>query len=178
MTSFASKIVLLATLLSATAHVALAYQFVGTVVAVHDGDTLTVRDSHRRYAIRLKGIDAPELAQRYGTDSRDRLRSRVLGKRVVVSWNKHDKYNRRVGKVTLNGRDLNLEQVRDGLAWHYKLFIREQTKRDRAAYAAAERQARKGRVGVWHPKRQLAPWTFREQVRQSDRTKADSRDLR
>jgi endonuclease YncB( thermonuclease family) len=39
---------------------------------------------------------------------------------VTIEWSKHDRYRRIVGKVMLDGRDICLEQVRVGMAWHYK----------------------------------------------------------
>ena len=35
---------------------------------------------------------------------------------VSVSYNKRDRYKRIIGKVILDGQDINLEQIRRGLA--------------------------------------------------------------
>src|ERR1035437_4706251 len=43
-------------------------------------------------------------------------------------------YGREVGKVIVNGQDVTLEQVRRGMAWHYKAYEREQAPADRVAY--------------------------------------------
>lgn len=48
------------------------------VIAVSDGDTITVIDSlHNRYNVRLIGIDAPEKSQAFGDRSRQALASWV-----------------------------------------------------------------------------------------------------
>jgi endonuclease YncB( thermonuclease family) len=44
----------------------------------------------------------------------------VFGKVVAIDFNKRDKYTRIIGKVILDGNDINLEQIKRGLAWHYK----------------------------------------------------------
>jgi endonuclease YncB( thermonuclease family) len=51
----------------------------GRVVAVADGDTVTVLDdSHTRHKIRLTGIDAPEKKQAFGMRSKQSLSDLVL----------------------------------------------------------------------------------------------------
>lgn len=98
---------------------AYAAELPGTVVGVHDGDTVTVLDATRRqHKIRLSGIDAPELGQAFGRVSRQHLADQVAGRAVVIEWIKRDKYQRLVGKVLLNGRDINITQIEAGLAWH------------------------------------------------------------
>ena len=47
----------------------------GTVIAVHDGDTITLKNESGQKKIRLAGIDAPELNQPYGVESRGALTS-------------------------------------------------------------------------------------------------------
>lgn len=42
-----------------------------------------------------------------------------LGRQVAVEFHKRDRYGRLVGKVLLDGMDVNLEQLKAGLAWHY-----------------------------------------------------------
>lgn len=43
----------------------------------------------------------------------------------------------------------NLEQVKAGLAWHYKKYQKEQSLDNRSIYAQAEEQARAERRGLW-----------------------------
>lgn len=133
----------------------------GTVVRVADGDTITVLDSAKmQHKIRLQGIDAPERKQAFGTASRKHLALLVAGKTVRVEWQKRDRYQRIVGKVWRGSIDAGLEQIRAGMAWHYKKYEREQSPEDRAAYAAAEAVARSQRLGLWVEKA-TAPWEWR-----------------
>jgi endonuclease YncB( thermonuclease family) len=65
----------------------------------------------------------------------------------------------------VNGRDVNHEQVRRGMAWHYKAYEREQASGDRQAYAAAENTAKAARAGLWAMPSPIAPWDFRRASR-------------
>jgi endonuclease YncB( thermonuclease family) len=86
----------------------------------------------------------------------------VAGQTVVVHWHKHDRYGRLLGTLTLDGRDLNLAQVRAGLAWHYKRYQNDQPPADRTSYAAAETEARTARLGLWREPNPLPPWEYRK----------------
>jgi len=58
-------------------------------------------------------------------------------------------YERTLGKVIPNGKDINLEQVNRGMAWFYRLFAFELSREDATAYEQAEASARKERRGMW-----------------------------
>lgn len=134
----------------------------GKVVGVSDGDTITVLDSAKtQHKIRLTGIDAPEKAQAFGQVSKKSLSNLVFNKDVEISWEKRDRYQRILGKVLLNGQDICLEQVRTGMAWHYKQYQRDQTPEDRTKYSRAEDEARKNRIGLWSDEMPMRPSEFR-----------------
>ena len=93
---------------------------IGKVVGVSDGDTITVLDDQKRqHKIRLEGIDAPESNQAYGSRAKQSLSDLVFGKTVTVTSSKRDKYGPVLGKVTIDGKDISLEQVQRGMAWAY-----------------------------------------------------------
>lgn len=134
----------------------------GKVVGVADGDTITVLDdSNTQHKIRLAGIDAPEKKQPFGNVSKQSLSDLVYGKQVSVDYNKQDKYGRTVGKVLIDGTDVNLEQVKRGLAWFYKKYQNEQTLKDRLDYLHAQEAAEKTKIGLWVDSNPIAPWDFR-----------------
>lgn len=140
----------------------LADTYPGRVVAIADGDTVTVLDAtNTQHKVRLAGIDAPEKHQAYGNVSRQHLASAVFGRTVTVDWTKRDRYGREIGKILVDGVDANLRQIEAGQAWHYKKYEREQSPVDRAAYAAAEQTARAGRRGLWQETDPIPPWVFR-----------------
>jgi endonuclease YncB( thermonuclease family) len=138
----------------------------GRVVRVADGDTVTVLDAtNTQHRIRLEGIDAPESHQAFGAQSKQSLSEMVFGKDVSVVVRKTDQYGRLVGKILLEGKDINLEQVKAGLAWHYKEYQREQTPEDRELYARAEDEARAARRGLWQESDPVEPSAFRKEER-------------
>ena len=139
----------------------------GRVVRVTDGDTIVVLDSgNAQHKIRLTGIDAPERGQAYGTKSKEHLSDSVAGKFVVVEYDKYDRYERILGKVLLSGEDMNLEQIRAGLAWHYKKYQGDQTISDRVKYSDAELDARRHERGLWGDPAPMAPWDYRQAKRE------------
>ena len=92
----------------------------GKVVAVADGDTITILTSAKEQVkIRLHGIDAPERGQDFGTKSKQALSDLVFGKQVRIETEGKDRYGRVIGTVFVDGVDVNLAMVDMGLAWHY-----------------------------------------------------------
>lgn len=138
----------------------------GRVVAIADGDTITVLGATTtQHKTRLAGIDAPEKSQAFGQRSKDSLSDLVFNREVEVETSKRDRYGREVGKVLVNGIDANLEQIRRGMAWHYKAYQNEQSAEDREAYARAEEAARRATVGLWADAEPVPPWMFRHKNR-------------
>ena len=136
---------------------------IGKVVKITDGDTLVVLDASRQqHKIRLAGIDAPETKQPFGKRSKEALSALVAGQWVEVDWHKHDRYGRIVGKVIAQGKDVNLAQVRTGMAWWYRKYANEQSLVDQGLYEAAEAKARVTGVGLWGDKDPIAPWDWRK----------------
>ncbi len=138
-------------------------QLTGKVVSVEDGDTVTVLDSEKKQTrVRLAGIDCPESGQDFGQKAKQFLSKIVYGEQVVIVGSKIDRYGRLVGKIIFNGRDVNLDIVAAGLAWHYKEYEREQSVEDRRLYAAAENSARAAKKGLWSMSNAIPPWEFRK----------------
>lgn len=153
----------------------LAQSFSGMVVAVADGDTITVLDdSRRQFKVRLAGIDAPEKKQPYGQKSKATLSANAFGKRVNVIGSKRDRYKRLIAKVIVPSEvtctnapcpgsiDVGLRQVELGMAWWYRKYANEQTHADQAAYESAERLARSRKAGLWKDNEPIPPWNWRQ----------------
>lgn len=138
----------------------------GRVVAIADGDTLTVLDSTKnQHKIRLAGIDAPEKRQPYGDASKRSLSEMAYDRHVTVKWDKHDRYGRIVGKVLVDGLDVDLEQVKRGLAWWYRKYADEQSPSDRELYETAENEAKDAGSGLWAERDPVPPWEWRKSKR-------------
>jgi endonuclease YncB( thermonuclease family) len=78
------------------------------VVGVTDGDTIhaLANDDHL-LRVRLCNIDAPEKGQAFGQASKQNLSQYIFGR---------DRYGRLLAVIILDGVDINLQQVKDGMA--------------------------------------------------------------
>ncbi len=148
----------------------------GVIVAVSDGDTASVRTSHGDLIIRLFAIDAPEAkchgfsdsvciedGQAKAKDSKLYLRNLILNKNAEVRLGQGMSGKRLVGTIFVDGKDINLEMVKAGYAWHYKYFSKNQTPDDRQIYTAAENNAKALKSGLWEDSNPIQPWVWRKQ---------------
>lgn len=131
----------------------------GKVVAVADGDTLTVLIDRHQVKVRLTEIDAPEKKQPFGTRSKQSLSDLCFGKAAMLADRGKDRYGRTLARVQCAGVDANAEQVRRGMA---RVFDRYVT--DRSLYAVQE-EARAARRGLWSDAEPVAPWEWRQRRR-------------
>ena len=141
----------------------LATLFLCTVVAVADGDTLTVRcdavadQPAQTLRVRLAEIDAPEAHQAFGKRSRRYLAALCLRQRAqvrpVADNGGLDRYGRTVAHVTCGGTDANAALVRAGMAWVFD--------RDGLLHSLQD-SARASQRGLWADKHPVPPWEWRE----------------
>lgn len=134
----------------------------GPVVGITGGDTIVALDGARaQHKSRLAGIDALEGGQAFGYRAKESLSRLAFDKQVEAHCQEKDRYSREVCKVTRGGIDMNLEQLRAGMAWCYRKCAKEQSAEDRASYGAAEDDARAMRRGLWKDTTQVPPWEWR-----------------
>lgn len=139
-------------------------ELTGRVVDVASGDSITITDaSNTEFKVRLSGIDAPEKQQPFGMESKKSLTDLIYAKEVTVSWIKRDYHKRVVGKVLFNKTDINLEQVKRGMAWVFKHFLDDPYSQDQSDYVDAQEEAEKRRLGLWSKTDPIPPWEFRRQ---------------
>lgn len=104
-------------------------------VYVIDGDTIAKHDLR----IRLFGMDAPEMSQPQGAESRRALEQIVIGERLRIEPLERDVYGRIVGHVKLeDGTDVGALMVRAG----YAIAIDQRMRR-------LEKIARRSKAGLW-----------------------------
>lgn len=127
------------------------------IIGVVDGDTVLVLDEHKtsQFKVRLDQIDAPEKAQPYGQKAKQFLSSLIYKKRVSLLKKGQDRYNRTIGEITLNGKNVNLLMVQEGYAWAYHKYVTN------PEYTKAERKAMQQRKGLWKDKNPIPPWQWR-----------------
>ena len=130
----------------------------GTVVAVYDGDTITVLDEMDKgnFKIRLDKIDAPEKNQAFGNKAKQFLSSLIFGKQVSIRYKAVDRYGRILGVIYYDGAEINLVMVQNGYAWHYSYYDKT------PAYIQAEKQARADKKGLWAAPNPVNPYKFRK----------------
>lgn len=137
--------------------------FDASVVAVADGDTVTVlrqtTAGPRQVRVRLTEIDAPERGQSWGTRARRALADKVFRRTVQVAASGEDRYGRLLARLHIGGRDINREMVREGHAWVYRRYATENWLPDEAA-------ARSSGLGLWASSSSVAPWEWRRGERQ------------
>lgn len=89
-----------------------------------DGDTIVVEnDTH----VRMLGINTPEKKENYHDEAMKFLNKLLLNKTVRLEYgqDKIDKYERTLAFVFLDGKNINIEQVRNGFANVYILDDKE-----------------------------------------------------
>jgi len=124
------------------------------VIAVNDGDTVTIVMNDIKYRVRLIGMDAPEMGQEpWGKRARERLRKLLKEARWRVSVEtdaeKYDKYDRLLVYLwTPDGEMLNERMVRDGYA---VLFTIQPNSKYGDRFRQAQHIARQEKRGIWGP---------------------------
>lgn len=133
-----------------------AEQFFTQVIAVIDGDTVLIRRSNGLLKVRLADIDAPEVGQPFGAESQRALSEMVNGRQVKFVSQAMDKYGRMVAHLSVNGRDVNAEQIREGMAWEYSHY------HGNRALIALQTEAQQGQRGLWATGDATPPWEWRK----------------
>jgi len=146
----------------------LAETITGRVVAVADGDTLTVLSDRTQIKVRLTEIDAPEKKQPFGNRSKQSLSDLCFNKTATVESSGKDRYRRVLGLVTCDGVNANAEQIRRGMAWVFDRYVT-----DKSLYALQD-EAKAAKRGLWRDVAPVPPWEWRLQKRSSN-VKIDNR---
>lgn len=121
-----------------------------------DGDTLIVLADRGQVKVHLAEIDAPELRQPFGQQSRQSLADLCLGKDAIVRETSRNQYGHSIGRVACSGTDAGSEQVRRGMAWVYQ----RHTGSTSPLYFL-EDAAQRSHEGLWADKTPVPPWIWR-----------------
>jgi endonuclease YncB( thermonuclease family) len=134
----------------------------GRVVAIQDGDTLTLLDGYKQqHRIRLFGIDAPESGQPFRERSRQNLAALAFQREARLDCPTIDHYGRKVCRVLVDGKDVNAEQLEAGMAWWFRRYASGQAPQERLLYESLEDRARADGTGLWADKDPVPPWEWR-----------------
>lgn len=156
---------------------ALAFDVVGKVVYVDDGDTLSLLvDGNRQMKVRLASIDAPEIphvnqqrgriGQPYSEPSGRFLAGLVKGREVHAHCFETDRYQRNVCDLRIGGKSVNEAMVASGFAWantsSNSRYLRNRSLVDSQRTAAASK------VGLWAGRNPVEPWEWRDKCWKHD----------
>jgi len=132
----------------------------GKVVAVSDGDTITVLHDGKGEKIRVYGIDCPEKGQDFGQKAKKFTSDKVYGKTVEIDPVTTDRHGRTVALVFFGGgQNLSEELVDEGYAWVYRKYC---SKPRCSQWLELEDRARKNKVGLWSLPNPIPPWDYRK----------------
>jgi micrococcal nuclease len=158
---FNRRLLPLALLLALSCGIAVAQvtEFSAPVIGISDGDTIRVLHEGVSKRIRLFGIDCPEMGQAFGNTAKKFTGDLAYGKTVKIRVRDIDRYHRIVAEIILpDGRMLNHEIVKSGLAWWYRKYARSDSELHRL-----ETEAREAKRGLWADPDPVPPWTWRKE---------------
>jgi len=127
-----------------------------TVTRVIDGDTIELSGGE---TVRYIGIDTPEVSEKnssgwiynpmpFAEKAKDFNRKLVEGKSVKLEFDvqKKDKYNRLLAYVYIEGKMVNIEMVRQGLAMIYTYPPNVKYSK---MFLDFQREAKDSKIGLW-----------------------------
>ena len=126
------------------------------VIKVYDGDTITTFYKGKNFKIRLEGIDAPELKQIFGVQSKQFLTEKILHEKIQFKISGTDRYNRNVAEIWHAGQNINSLMVEKGMAWHYTEYSKENRLK------LAQDRAKEKKLGLWKNQHPIPPWNWRK----------------
>lgn len=131
----------------------------GNVAGVVDGDTVRViGEDGGEIKIRLYGIDAPEIRQKYGAESYQALEKMIMGQNVVFLIYDVDQYGRSVGVLKMDEININEKMIAEGNAWCYSAYCK---KSFCSRWKTLEAEAKIKKAGLWRYPNPTPPWEYR-----------------
>ena len=126
-------------------------------IRVVDGDTIRAEAKGKEIKIRLVEIDAPEMNQPFGAQSKNFLNRLLYEKNVTLIAQGEDQYGRVLGNLFSNELNVNMLMVKFGFAWVYDEYAKN------SSLYKYQDQAKTENLGLWRAKNPIAPWVWRKQ---------------
>ncbi len=128
------------------------------VISVIDGDTFLIIKNGKKQSCRLENIDAPELKQNFGINSRDSLKNIILNKEIIIYELSTDIYGRLIVKAIVNNLSLDKIMIENGWAWHYAIYSNNLELENEMNIAISNYK------GLWNCGKEAVcpPWLFRK----------------
>ncbi len=137
------------------------------VLRVLDGDTIDILYGEKVRRVRLQGIDSPELDQPFGQQATAHLSSLIRGKEVSIFYESYDSYGRLLGKIFVDGYDINLRMIKDGFAWWCCYYRDQLSSEDQVLYESAETYSKSLKLGLWQSENPINPYEWRKSKKYS-----------
>ena len=139
------------------------------VVKVLDGDTFDATDGNIRFRVRIVGMDAPEKGTPFSKLATVELQRRIKGKKLEIRpiGTSLDRYNRILGQVIVDGRDVGIELIEMGIATYFRPGCVDYPANkklydyDPRPYIAAEISARAKQLYLWSDPNTVLPCKVR-----------------
>lgn len=143
------------------------FTFIGEVTNILDGATINIlnKDNYPM-VICINQMETPEPGQPKAELAERHLGDLMLNKqvRVVISGHGRDCYS---GDVYLNDTNVNLQMVRDGVAWANQDYSYPE---GYLIYQQAEAAARDEKRGIWMDENPVSPWVYRRTLESTEVT--------
>jgi endonuclease YncB( thermonuclease family) len=125
---------------------------------VVDGDTIWIKNAMgKREKVRILGIDAPEICQDWGLESKQAIQTFLKNKKVYIQKKaRRDDYGRLLSSIRSDQIDLGAYMVANGYAWAMRYG------RQSHHYTQLEKQARRKKIGLWGGTKPKKPRSFRK----------------
>ncbi len=124
------------------------------VLRIIDGDTFELFSGEK---VRLIGINAPELKDKYGDESKEYLLNLIQAKDVILKTDSvtkdKDIYGRLLRYVFVDEEDINKKMILDGYALTYTKYSFTKIEE----YKQAEQLAKKDKIGLWTEDENITP---------------------
>lgn len=127
------------------------------VLKVIDGDTIEVNLNNKKEAVRLIGIDSPEIkderkpVQCFGKEASAKAKEVLTGKAIILksdpTQGDRDEYGRLLRYVFLDGANFNKLMISKGYAYEYT--FKNIRYKYQPEFVKAEKKAEQNKAGLW-----------------------------
>ncbi len=135
----------------------------GKVVKIIDGDTIVVQKNNKNYTIDIYGIDAPELNQNYGKESKKALSEMLRNYEVGVHFKGKSEDRNKTGYVNImNAMNVSFLMIEKCQAWISQDYCKQD---DCSTFEAFHNSCKSSKKGIWSQDGVIVtPWDFRSNV--------------
>lgn len=134
--------------------------FTAKVAKIIDGDTIKViNEYNNQFKVRLAGIDCPERGQAWSIKAAKALKNKLpINNKVAIELIDIDHYGRLVGRIYLDGTNLNRYLVESGNCWAYPKYLKDKE------LINLQAKAKKSNLGLWSlpENERIEPWVLRK----------------